>query len=88
MSKKTWLLIILVGITGVAIGIITKWNPIATIQSFIQNPLIILEWTQPLLKFIEQNIVGSIIGLASGIGLAAKAVQNIRQSGKQTIETL
>jgi gas vesicle protein len=85
MSKKLIALLILVGIAGVAIGIFTNWNPIATVQAFIKNPLGSL---QPALDFIKQNIVGSILGFFTAIGLAVKAVQGIKQSGRRVEEDL
>ena len=82
MSKKTWLLIILVAATGVAVGFHYGFSPFT---QFIQNPTGFLPkaWT-----FIQQHWQALVGAASGGFGTLVLAARAYGQHKQQTMQSL
>lgn len=87
MSKKLSLLAILFFVIG-AVMCLLNFNPITSIQTFIQNPSTILPLLNTATEYIKQNIVGFIAGIGMMVGLVAKAVSSLKQTQQTNQENL
>jgi len=91
MSKTTIFLILLVAGAGLAIGILTNFNPLTAIQNLISNPSSAVEWLKSVPQTIQQNwqtLLGIVTGAGGMLVLASRAYSNYKQSRQQVEETL
>lgn len=88
MSKKLWVLIILLGIIGVAIGLYIDFNPITTIQNLIQNPTSIIEWIKGIPLALWLSIGSAIGGVVTAIAVLTRNVTQYKQQTQQNVNQI
>jgi len=91
MSKTTIFLILLVAGAGLAIGFLTNFNPLTSIQNLITKPSSAVEWLKTLPQTITQNwqaLLGVVSGASGMLLVASRAYSNYKATRQQVEQNL